>query len=202
ARLRKAVHALPGAAPRGRLVLPRARDEPGLLKPVERRVQRPFLELQRPAPGLGQAAQDLEPVRLALLERRQGHRLQVPPERITADRFHPIYLVCLNRFVKRWPPFTRWKGLTARYPPSRPDLPSATRCSAGKLPVPSCGCCSRRTATGRTRTQRDRPDGYGATPFFRDGKPTRREWLLHHSRPVGGCPRLFRPGRSASSRPA
>src|SRR4051812_30630372 len=87
----EAVHALPGAASWDRLVFPRTCDEPGLFKPVKGRIQRPFFEPKRAAAGLRQAAKDLESVRLALFERRQGHRLQMSPKRITGDVFHAIY---------------------------------------------------------------------------------------------------------------
>ena len=82
-------HRLDQFGPEARIaVLPLGPDLAGRLQPVQRRVQRPLLQPQRPGPGRLQPPPDLEPVRLPPLQAGEDQRLQVPAQRVPADRFH------------------------------------------------------------------------------------------------------------------
>src|SRR5262249_740742 len=97
---REVVYAPAGAAPVARAVLPGAGDQARLLQPVEGGVEGAFLQPEGTAAGLLEPPQDLEAVGLAPLQGREAHPLQVAPEAIAADEFHPYYLDRLNSAVK------------------------------------------------------------------------------------------------------
>src|SRR6185312_533862 len=132
--LREPIDTLPGATPRGGLIFPSAGNQPRPFQTVEGRVQRSFLQPQRPASGLGQAPQDLEAVCVALFEGRQGHRLQVPPECITADGFHAFYLDYLSRTGKRWWREIRRNGFSRRVVPKSTGRGQRRAGCGGRIP--------------------------------------------------------------------
>src|SRR5262245_4866367 len=91
------------APPRTGLIgslLPGAFHQARFFQAIKTWIERPFLEPQRPAAGVFQAPPDLEPVRLAVFEDREGHGRQMSAQRIAADGFHAISLDRLNMLVK------------------------------------------------------------------------------------------------------
>jgi len=68
---REPVDAPPRSAPLALARIPGAGDQAFALEAIQGRVEAAFLEPQRPAAGISESAQDLEPMRLARLERSQ-----------------------------------------------------------------------------------------------------------------------------------
>jgi hypothetical protein len=76
---RQPVDSPPRTAPLAEARIPGAGDQAFALKAIQGRVEAAFLEPQRTAAGIIESTQDLEPMRLAWLERSQRHYLQVSP---------------------------------------------------------------------------------------------------------------------------
>ena len=83
-----------------RLRLPDRLDRAGGFKPVQGRVERPFLEPQQSATGFFQAVQDLEAVRLAPFQGGKDHRFKMATQFVTVDRVHAFILDRLGIRVK------------------------------------------------------------------------------------------------------
>src|SRR5262249_51179873 len=77
-------------------LLPGAADQARPFEPIKSRVERAFLEPQRPRAGVFQAPPDLKAVRRAAFEGGEHHGLKMAAERVAADRFHAVYLDRLN----------------------------------------------------------------------------------------------------------
>src|SRR5262249_32460895 len=88
--LSEAVNPPPRPAGGRGVVLPGSLDLPALCEPVEGRVKRAFLELQRSRPRLLEPLKDFKSMCIALTQDGEDQRLQMAAQRVAVDVRHDL----------------------------------------------------------------------------------------------------------------